>query len=230
MAPEQSEGKVLAVDLPPDLDAWLEERAAASDTDREALLVRLLESTRLVLDADADSDDLAARVADLEADLDEKIEDVRARVIQVKRETDAKAPADHEAFDRVDELDDRLAALEDDLSALESNVAALEETTATHDEQLETAADRLRRVAGAVVRLRESTGSDAPRRNGRLAELKRIAATRGFERADCGACGGSVHLGLLIEARCPHCDAVFADVTGRSGFLSTPTLVGEEDA
>lgn len=223
MAPEQSDREALAVDLPPDLDAWLEERAAATDTDREALLVRLLETTRLVLDADADSDDIVARVADLEADLDEQIEDVRSRVIQVKRETDAKAPADHEAFDRVD-------GLEDDLSALESEVAALEETTATHDEQLETVADRLRRVAGAVVRLRESTGADKTRRDGRLVELKRIAATRGFERADCGACGGSVHLGLLTEPRCPHCDAPLADVTGRSGFLSTPTLVGEDDA
>lgn len=230
MATEQSDGEALSVDLPPDLEAWLEERAAARDTDREALLVRLLESTRLVLDADVDPEELEARVAALEADLDEKIDDVRSRVVQVKRETDRKAPADHEAFDRVDELDERLTALEDDLSALESDAAALEEATATHDERLETVTDRLRRVAGAVVRLREASGSDGSDADGRLAELKHIAATRGFERADCGACGGSVHLGLLTEPRCPHCDAAFADVTGRSGFLSTPTLVGEDDA
>lgn len=227
MATEQSDGEALSVDLPPDLEAWLDERAAARDTDRETLLVRLLESTRLVLDAEVDPADLEARVADLEADLDENIDDVRSRIVQVKRETDAKAPADHEAFDRVDTLDRRLAALEDDLSALESQVAALEGTTGDHDERLATLADRLRRVAGAVVRLRDVDDGGT---EGRLAELKRIAATRGFERANCGACGESVHLGLLTEPRCPHCEAGFADVTGRSGFLSTPTLVGEDGA
>jgi uncharacterized coiled-coil protein SlyX len=228
MATEQSDGEALSVDLPPDLKAWLAERATAQDTEPEALLIRLLESTRLVLNAEADPAELETRVAALETELDEKIDDVRSRVIQVKRETDRKASADHEAFERVDDLEARLTALEDDLAALESQVTAVETTTESHDDRLETLADRLRRAATAVIRLRDSTGADTA--GGRLAEIKRLAATRGFERADCGACGESVHLGLLTEPRCPHCDASFADVTGRSGFLSTPTLVGEDES
>lgn len=228
MATEQSDGEALSVDLPPDLKAWLQERAAARDIDPDSLLIRLLESTRLVLDAEVDPADLEARIADLEAELDKQIEDVRGRVVQVKRETDTKAPADHDAFDQVDEIDARLGAIEDDLSVINSQIATLEETTEAHDERLKTAADRLRQVAGAVVHLRESFGKEPS--SGRLAELKRIAAVRGFERADCGACGESIHLGLLTDAQCPHCDATFADVVGRSGFLSTPRLVGEEES
>ncbi|MFW5965560.1 MAG: hypothetical protein ACOCP3_02285, partial [Halodesulfurarchaeum sp.] len=58
---------------------------------------------------------LEDRVNALEAELDEKIQDVRERVIQVKREADGKAPADHEH----ESLESLISALESDYNSLE---------------------------------------------------------------------------------------------------------------
>ncbi|MFC7234152.1 hypothetical protein [Halosegnis marinus] len=232
MATEQSEGEPLSVDLPPDLDAWLSEQATEQGLGREQLLQRLLEAARLALAADEEVggvDELAARVDALESDLDEKVDDVRDRVIQVKKETDRKAPADHghAELDRLDALEDEIAGLATTLSDLQADVEGLETEVEGNGEAVERVQGRVRQVAAAVVRIQRAAGDDDGD-DARLEELRRVAVTRGFREANCAACGESVDIGLLSEATCPHCDAAFHDVTGRSGFFSTPSLVGEE--
>lgn len=230
MATEQHDREQLSIDLPPDLDAWLREQAAERGTDRNQLLQRLLEATRLALVTDdgiEDIDDLESRVTALESDLDEKVDDVRERVIQVKKETDAKAPADHshEELDRVEALDERIAGLVSTISKLQSEVETLQGDVAEHDESVEAVNERLKKVARAVVAVQRA--ADEFGGDDRLAELKSAAGRRGFAAANCGACGNSVKLGLLTEANCPHCDTAFGDLEGKSGLFSTPTLVAE---
>lgn len=226
MATEQPGDGPLSVDLPPDLDTWLTEQAEASGLDREQLLQRLLESTRLALAADedvADVRELEERLSEFEAEVEELIADVRERVVQVKKETNTKADADHthEELERVDELDERVTELRED-------VAELETTLADAESAFETATTRLRKVAAAVVRIQQSAGGKGEA-DEQLAELKRLAAKRGFRTADCEACGEPVDVGLLPEPNCPHCDASFHDITGRSGWFTNPTLTGENE-
>ncbi|MFB6117832.1 hypothetical protein [Halosegnis sp.] len=227
----ESEGEPLSVHLPPDLEAWLDNQASEHGMNREQLLGRLLEATRLALtEADADYtdvDDIAARVDALDEELDEKIDDVRSRVIQVKQEADAKAPADHNhvEFDRIDGVEDAVAELDESVSAIEAGLADLEADIEGHDDRLETLEGRLRQVASAVVQLKRAVGGGD---DDRLAELKRTAARRGFRSADCDACGESVDIGMLTESACPYCDMDFGDLTGESGLFSTPKLLGEE--
>ena len=241
----ESEDDQLSVQLPPDLEAWLNEQASEQGLERERLLQRLLEASRLVIaeggtDTDVDLGDLSNRVETLDdevnaltADLDtldavdEQIKDMRKRVIQVKRETDAKAPADHH-HDEFGEIEGRIGELADVVSEVRANVEELRGAVDSYDEQFESVTDRLHRVAAAIVGLRKTV--EGFERDERLMELKSTAARRGFQKAYCNGCGRKVNLAVLTAAACPHCEMPFHDVTGSNGFLSTPTLVGEDEA
>ncbi|QSG10714.1 Uncharacterized protein HSBGL_0276 [Halapricum desulfuricans] len=182
-----------------------------------------------------DGNRLEARVEALEADFQDKLDDVRQRVIQVKREADAKAPADH-THDRLDTLVDRLDAVEsriervdgelDRVETLEDELRGhLEDTAASDDvaalaEDLEDAREKLRTVAWVVRDLRESgdgTTVDA---------IKREAAEHDVRRARCENCGEGVEIGLLTEPSCPHCSAALDgfEPSGRIFGLGSATL------
>ncbi|WP_336338146.1 hypothetical protein [Haloarcula brevis] len=167
---------------------------------------------------------LAERVETLEADFQTKIEDVRERVVQVKREADAKAPADHDhaEFDRIEALADDLGGLESDIAALRADVA---ESTETHDERLDDIDDRLddvedklTRVAWVVSDLREDrSGRDQDRKA--VDRLKRAAAQENISTARCSNCDEQVDIGLLTEPQCPHCNATVSDVRPEGGII-----------
>lgn len=230
MATEQPGDGPLSVDLPPDLDAWVTEQANTSGLDRDQLLRRLLEAARIAIAADEDVEDvrdLERQLSSFEDDVEEMISDVRERVVQVKREADAKADATH-THESLEEVDERVAELDERVTMLREDVDELETTLADAESAFETATTRLRKVAAAVVRIQQSTGGRSEA-DERLAELKRLAARRGFRTATCESCGESLDIGLLPEPNCPHCDASFHDITGRSGLFATPTLVGEEE-
>ncbi|WP_424003297.1 hypothetical protein ACOZ4I_04075 [Haloarcula salina] len=175
---------------------------------------------------DGVEDRLEDRLDDLEADFQTKVEDVRERVVQVKRETDGKAPADHdhEEFDRIDALrqevdglDRKLAELRSDLTAdLETQAA----TTEDIDERLSDLQDKLTRVAWVVSDLREDRGGrDATQRA--VDRLKRAAAQEGISAARCERCDEQVEIGLLTEPNCPHCDVTVSDVRPEGGIFRT---------
>lgn len=147
--------------LPPAVAEWLDERAAAMDLDREALLVQLLDSyraaetlggdlddpiedavdERLATAADSMQADLEAQIDDLEREFQSKIVDVRERVIQVKNEADGKADAEHshEELAEVDTLATVVEALEDSVDELEDRH---EQATAELREDLESGLER----------------------------------------------------------------------------------------
>jgi phage shock protein A len=246
MAGEQSEA------FPTELREWVERQAAERDAPPERILARAVAIYR-ALDAEAagDADDpldidpervsdlrdrvtaLEDRVATLEDDLDTKIDDVRDRVVQVKRETDAKAPRGHDHPDlearadaagrTAEDVDDRIDTLGERLDrGFENYEEILEYLTDTTDDL-----DRkVEQLAGAVVdvrsELRRVTAADHDRE---AVEDLRTAANRHGERtAACADCGATVDLGLLSRPRCPHCEATYVDFEPPSGFFGSATL------
>ncbi|MDS0294439.1 CopG family transcriptional regulator [Halogeometricum luteum] len=229
-----------------ELERWVDRKAAELDVDRAEVVERALAAYR-VLDAGGDalrrdaadgaaSDgletelaDLGARVSDLEAELDEKVTDLRERVIQVKREADRRASAGDDrpdaeaaaspgAHEAVSDLGESLSTLE---SRVEAGFENYEEVLEYLVGAAEESDEKLDAVATAVVDLRrrvaERERADAER--SAAAELKRAANREGVVRADCEACGESVALALLEAPYCPHCGETFDGVRARSGLL-----------
>jgi rubrerythrin len=172
---------------------------------------------------------LTNRIDEVETEFDGKIDDVRERVIQVKKEADSKAPADHthDQLESVPELQRTVAGVERQLDELQTE---FEEHVPEHDkmisglgDQLEDMQDRLQTVAWVVSDLREAQES-----NGGLEaveRIKRAAAKADIERADCENCGDGVTLSLLTDPECPHCNATVTNVEPASGWFGSPTLL-----
>ncbi len=318
MASESREDPGVQADVPPELDEWLDDRAATMGVERDALVAQILASYHAaatldgeldaagLLDLDADdfvdvesavsaavdeqveaaveerldgaladrvddlvaervdaafderSDDLADSVAervqlDVAADrqsavdeLDEefqaKIDDVRERVVQVKRETDAKAPADHdhEEFDALDALDERVNDLAGDVATLRDDVDERldegAEERATLTDRVDDVSEKLNRVAWVVSDLKDASSGRSDHEQA-VDRIKRAAAQEGVATATCGRCDETVHLGLLTDPECPHCNAAVSDVRPAGGLFRTKARLvpaaqlesGEED-
>ncbi|MFC7073235.1 hypothetical protein ACFQJ7_11750 [Halovenus rubra] len=168
------------------------------------------------------------RIDTVEGTFQEDINDVRNRVIQVKKEADNKAPKDHShpemaqlsvLQDEVDSLQTRVDELENEH---EADISEVENTTAEQKEQVDEIQDRLQTVAWVVSDLREaqqsSSGLEAVER------IKRAAARADIERANCENCGQAVSLALLTDPHCPHCDTTVTNVEPSSGWFGSPKL------
>ena len=229
--------------LPEHFDEWLDQRAAELDTDRTGVLARAVAALRAVeaeADEAVDPQRFESRVADLEADFDEKLEDVRERVVQVKREADEKAPADHDHPDAeralvetrevaktaaertddlaeaVDDLDDRVTAgFENYEEVLSYLTDASDETEAKLDAVARTLLDLRSRVADLEA---------AAARDDAVAAIRADANRRGVTVARCESCDGTVGLGLLDDPSCPHCEAPFDGLGPDRGLLKKPKL------
>lgn len=175
------------------------------------------------------TDDVEADLERLDAEFQEKLDDVRQRVVQVKKEADAKAPADHthEALERIDELDAEIESIGTDLLTVRDELDELDERVAETDESLEDALgrlddaeDKLKRVAWVVSDLRDDTrGKDSHERA--VARIKRAAAQEGITTASCENCSESVDVALLTDPECPHCHAAVSDVRPEGGIFRT---------
>ena len=211
------------------LDGQVAERvdAALQDAVEEAVAAAVTdEVTTAVGEATASLQD---EVADTRAEFQEKLEDVRKRIIQVKQETDAKAPVDHdhEEFQRFAALEQRIEDIEADVTAVEERVEAAlpqqEEALEELEEDLSTATERLQTVAWAVSDLREAV--EAQEGLEAVDRVKRAAAKADVGRARCENCENGVEIGLLTRPNCPHCGATVTDVEPASGFFSKPRLL-----
>ncbi|WP_276272637.1 ribbon-helix-helix protein, CopG family [Haloarcula litorea] len=286
MASESTEEGAVTIELPPELDEWLDEQAGALGVSREAVVRQLLASYRTTAELDDDAtveglldveaavedamqDELdaavAAAVADaldgqvdaavesavgdrlpeitaavedrlddrVEAEFQEKIEDVRERIVQVKKEADAKAPADHDhpEFEAVDELETELTELnrelvevrdhvEEELADREAEIDDVDERVDGLAARVDDAEDKLQRVAWVVSDLRDEVGGrDAHQRA--VDRIKRAAAQEGISTANCESCGESVDVSLLTDPECPHCGSTVSDVRPEGGIFRT---------
>jgi len=174
---------------------------------------------------------LAERFDALEADFQTKIEDVRERVVQVKREADAKAPADHshEEFDRIDALSQEIEEMKAELAALRDDVADSLETedervadigdqVSDIDDRLDDVEDKLTRVAWVVSDLRDDQGGRDQNQKA-VDRLKRAAAQENISTARCSNCDEQVEIGLLTDPQCPHCNTTVSDVRPEGGII-----------
>jgi chromosome segregation ATPase len=279
MGTESADGTDVSVTVPRDLQEWLDERAATLDVDRGELLVQLASAYRAAADVegepltellaaeidgatreeiaanlaerDAELDDLADRIEDVESDLsgdverleetlEENVEDLRNRVLQLRDTVRDRAAQDHThrefaRFDsRVDELTEAIGTVATDVEDVASRVDEIDDRVGTTDE-------KLLRLARAVVAIRREADV-APEPSG-LEEIRRTANREGVVEADCGACRERVAIGLLSEPTCPHCDADFealdapaAGLARRLGFRTAelrcadqPALEGDHD-
>jgi len=239
MASESTEDGALTVDLPSELDKWLSARARTLGVEREVVLLQLLSSYRTADELDDDTVPVAGpdaieevvgdRVAAVEQRHEEDIEDVRGRVVQLKRELDGKASADHdhEQFERVEQLQAEVADLQ---SAIEDIEAELDSTVAEHDvlledvdERLSNLQDRLKTVAWVVSDLRDAYESQGGLEA--VERIKRAAAKADVERAKCESCGKGVTVALLTDPECPHCQATVTNVEAADSWFGSPRLL-----
>ena len=203
-----------------------------------------LEVERTVEDAiEARRDDLAQSAADrasrqfegdldaLEAEFVDKVDDVRDRVIQVKKETDRKAPAEHDHPDLLDQLNTLsadIAELQDEVDDLREDVTgrveSQEERLDEIDETVWDVQDKLETVAYVVRDIRDG-GEMENKRATSVEKIKRAAAKEDLDRARCEACGEGVEIALMTDPECPHCEATVTDVKPGEGLFGKPMLV-----
>lgn len=173
------------------------------------------------------------RIDDVDARFTDLLDDVRERIVQVKRETDAKAPADHDHPG----LDEQMADLEEALAALDEEVEAVrdrtdagfdnyEEVLSHLTDSVEDLSARQTTLARALVETREEVQALAAAETARkaAADLRRTANRHGISTAVCEECGSKVDVALLSRARCPHCSATFTGIEPAAGFFGTNRL------
>lgn len=237
-------------------NALLADLAEERDLSERELLTRLLAgdgvdapvaTSEEVADLSERVGDLETSVSDLDDALDAKIQDVRERVVQVKRETDGKAPRDHdhpefaEGLQRIGENLDALGRDFVDLTAdqdrIEENVDDVDDRVdrgfSNFEEVLEYLIDvtddlnrKMDTLATSVVAIGERVArleASETRRDG-VDRLRRSAQIHGVAEAKCGDCGASVDLRLLTEPDCPHCEASFAGLEPSRSFFGSSVL------
>lgn len=172
---------------------------------------------------------LTNRIDSVENEFDDKITDVRERVVQIKKETDQKAPAEHthEELAEVTEIATQLEEMEADLADLRAEfdevVPDHEETLDDVDSRLEQLQERMQTIAWVVSDLRDAYESKGGLKT--VERIKRAAAKANVEHADCENCGDSVALSLLTDPTCPHCDATVSNIEASSGWFGSPKLL-----
>ena len=222
---------------------------AAADTDADLSRDELLQRAFILLaDAEAinipDSDAVSALRADVDAldeSVEEKVTDLRSRFVELYRDVETKAPADHvheSTAARLDSLAADLAAVDDRIDQLASTTDVDEqvETVRSHLDDVEDRLDALEdadlsrktsRVARAVVTLQQRLDAveQTVATQRRLDTLVTDANRHGVTSASCTNCDETVALGLLCAPVCPHCDREFVDVDPNPGFFRSPKLV-----
>ena len=221
--------------VPDGVGAWIDERAEECGLTR----TEFLRGLAAALD-DGAPEPFARqeRVSAVEDGVDEKIQDVRDRVLQVKREADRKADADHEhpELERaVAATDERIAdlatAVEDQRSRLDDVESRVDDGFENFEEVLdyltETTDDlgaKTQTLATALLDVRDGVRLIAQGNNSAVDQLAAQANRKGVREAACEDCARSVDIALLREPACPHCGATFSRVESKSGWFGSHTL------
>ena len=260
MASDDAGAAPISTTVEEPLQEWLDQVADQLGVSRAELLRQLLASYRTVaedeslediLDGAASGDgpvseELDTRIDDLEGDIQRKIDDVRERIVQIKRETDGKAPADHdhaELREQTENAAGNLAQLRTEVGSIQESLSDVREDVDTgfenYEEVLSYLTDatddiegKLTVLAGAVVDLRTRTATVAARESARHAadDLMRRANALGVQTARCEECSLRVDLALLARPECPHCASTFSDVQEGGWFRPATLVVGDVPA
>ena len=226
---------------------WIDDQAGREDVNRGDVCRRIIATAHSLATDESIGEpvdrealvDLRAEVHAQREEFGDLLEDVRGRVIQVKREADSKAGADHAHPETVS--NDDLSDLEAGFDRLENDLDRLEETVAEGFENYETVLEHLVEeterlearssgLSAAVLELAEKRETRFERdRERAAAEALALAANRlGVRSANCDGCSNSVDVALLSKPECPHCGRSLADVEQRTSFLRSHVLVTGE--
>lgn len=204
----------------------LDDRVQSAVESEMQAAVESVVTERLSEATEAVRQQVGERVDAVEAQHESDIEDVRGRVVQLKRELDGKAAAGHD-HEELEALTEEVETLETTLSALEeqveSSVPEHEVLIEDMDERLDKLQERMKTIAWVVSDLREAVESG----NGveAVERIKRAAAKADIDRAKCENCGEGVNIALLTDPECPHCQATVTNVEGADSFFSSPRLL-----
>lgn len=178
-------------------------------------------------------EDLEAKIETLESDVEADIQDVRERVVQVKREADGKAPTDHDHESLEATLADLEADLESTQERLEQTDSRLEGGFENFEEILESLLDRttsletdVETLGRALKSMRQTldTVSEREQQRARADHLKDSAADSGVRTAKCESCRSTIDIALLSDATCPGCGEPFHTLDANPGFFGTSIL------
>ncbi|WP_254863410.1 hypothetical protein [Halovivax gelatinilyticus] len=244
MASEPRDDATVSISLPPEVAEWVDERADHHGESTAEVCRRLVVATHTVATDETDLNLVTERnLESVAADIDEQrrefvshVEDVRERVVQVKRDVDTKAPSGHEHDEYATK--DALQSVAQELSTLESELESVasraDEGFENFESVLEHAVDELdslgarsATLARAILELREwrTDVAAAEQRRAATDAIKLTANHRGVRDADCEECSASVDVSLLTRPACPHCGATIVDVERRSSILRPHRLV-----
>ena len=220
---------------------WTHERAEELDLEPHEFVERVLGAyKRAEAGEDFDPtpveelDAVRSELSELESTVESLIEDVRERVIQVKRETDEKAPADHDHPDVAERIETTEASVESLEESVESVRTRLDRGFDNYEEILEYLLSRtddltatLETVGTAVLELEKKVDTIAAREHRRTQadRLQKTAAKHGVRTAKCESCQTKVEVALLSEPACPSCEATFRDLEPNPGFFGTSKLL-----
>lgn len=212
---------------------WISSKAAERNVSEIDLLQTLLEGQ---VGSGEEVESSAASVEELhrvEREFRALVEDVRERIVQVKRETDEKAPSEHthaELSNNLMQLGREVGSLEAKLEQLDNRLTAgfenYEEILTYLTESNDDLDRKLGRLASALIELRGQVGAAAREENRRnaLTTLTDTANRHGVKKANCETCGEDVHIGMLVEPQCPHCDTMFSGLEPKTGFFRNSIL------
>ena len=238
-------------DLPESVREWLADLAEDTELSEAELLAQLSVGSADDSGMDVEADDLQdqvdeletivdevdsllrGRISEVEETFEEKLEDVRDRVIQVKRETDSKAHANHSHRDLgtdIESLDADIERLEQAIDDLDGRFEATIESISAEQDDLADRADeiedKLDLLANTMLDLRSRTAevSELGNQLAAVTNLADAANRAGTTEAKCEGCGGTVDISLLTRPRCPHCQEPFSDFEPKGWFLGSNTL------
>lgn len=159
--------------------------------------------------------------------------DVRERVIQLKREIDAKAPADHDhegLTTRLDRIERDLESIREETDGVQAADDRIERGFENYRELLEGILDRTETIESRLDTLGTTVlaAREHHENRERLAELTRTANCEGVRTADCEGCEETIDLGLLSDPVCPHCEMVLSELVVGGGLFGTAALRGEQ--
>ncbi|RQG97728.1 hypothetical protein [Natrarchaeobius chitinivorans] len=241
MAGENCESGGVSFALPADVDDWLTAEADRRDETRAEVCRRMIAAAHAIEtgngagDVDAefvergDVDRLEGKLDAQREEFTDLLEDVRSRVVQVKRETDGKAPLDHSHGS--DAASEGLSTVRTDLDELEERMDAGFDNFQEILEHLLDRTDELERRSSILAKnlagLRDRRVDRRTReRERRSVERLQLAANRlGVGTATCEDCESSVEIALLSAPECPHCSRSFTDVAEKSSFFGSHRLV-----
>ncbi|QZA88765.1 hypothetical protein K0C01_00925 [Salinarchaeum sp. IM2453] len=245
--------------IPDELKEWIDREASQRGLESDEFIRQLVAAYHESIEHEdielVGQKELDQRIETTQGEFNELIEDVRSRVIQVKKETDKKAPKDHnhpeieeqlsEARESVESLAATISEQQEEIDQLQSKLDQgfenyedileyLRDTTTEIEERVDTLGKAL---LDTRKQLQNVIGQH--QRQEATAALKDQANEHGIAVADCEECGSAVRIGLLTEPKCPYCSSTFSEVgppSGarrilRRGVLKTgkhPALTGEQ--